>query len=96
MAPDQDLSFDKLGVRTDGGHISDVNRFPACKYRPGKTRQTKLKKPSQSRLQAFDPPKPSNSLGLAGLRALKYMQTNLTAGGLLVLEVRGQVSNFSR
>lgn len=96
MAPNQDLSFDKLGVRTDGGHISDVNRFPAWKYRPDKTRQTQLKKHSQSHLQPFDPPKPSKSLGQAGLRALKHMQTNVTAGGLLVLEVRGRVSNFSR
>lgn len=42
MAHDQDLLFDKLGVRTDGGHISDVKHFPACKYSLDKTWQSEF------------------------------------------------------
>lgn len=68
MAHKQDLLFDKLGVRTDGGHISDVKHFPACKYSLDKKWQIKftilkMEKHSQSPSKSFDPTKMINHSG---------------------------------
>lgn len=68
MAHKQDLLFDKLGVRTDGGHISDVKHFPACKYSLDKKWQIKftilkMEKHSQSHSKSFDPTKMINHSG---------------------------------
>lgn len=66
MAPDQDLSFDKLGVRTDGGHISDVNRFPARKYSTDRTRQKKTEKAFPKSSTVLRSPKTIKQFGTSG------------------------------
>lgn len=89
MAHEQDLLFDKRRVRTDGGHISDVKHFPACKY--------SLDKNWQSKWTSWKsiPKKWSTIPGKAGFRGLNWMQTkgllstSLTAGSKSLLEVRG-------
>lgn len=68
MAHEQDLLFDKLGGRTDGGHISDVKHFPACKYSLDKKWQTKffilkMEKYFQSHPKSSDPTKMINHSG---------------------------------
>lgn len=68
MVHEQDLLFDKLGVRTDGGHISDVKHFPSSKYSLDKKWQTKIYhlkdgKLSQSHPKSSDPTKMINHSG---------------------------------
>lgn len=79
MAHKQDLLFDKLGVRTDGGHISDVKHFPACKYSLDKKWQTKftiLKIESTPKVirSLPIPQKKSAILGKAEFRRLNYLE----------------------
>lgn len=98
MTHEQDLLFDKLGVRTDGGHISDVKHFPACKYSLDKKWQNKFTISKMAFLWYFDPTKMINHAGKSCILCSQtgLLGTSLTAGGQFRLQVGLQISAAKR